>query len=87
MKEEIDYKGKITSKKFFGVVKLHDNPVNKVHVGLVWLYEGDSEIFKSTGDDGLNNGRFASLNELEEIKDNMTYWSKIVFPQISALLQ
>jgi len=84
--EEIDYSGKIISKKFLGAVKLHDNPVNRVHIGLVWLYEGDTELFENTGDDGLVEGHFADLNELKEIENNMTYWSKIVAPEIYPLL-
>ncbi len=84
--EEINYKGNIISKNFLGIVKLHDNPVNKVHTGLVWLYEGDSEDFEDTGDKGLSNGRFASINELDEIKDKMSFWSKVVYPEIRGLL-
>lgn len=85
-KEEINYKGIITSKKFLGVVKLHDNPVNRVHVGLVSLYEGDMEEYDATGDDGLVEGHFADINEMDVIFDNMTYWSKIVYPEIKKLL-
>lgn len=85
--EEINYKGKILVKKFLGVVKLHDNPVNKVHVGLVWIYEGDTEEYISTGDDGLVEGHFADKNELEDKKDKMTYWSKIVLPDLIEILK
>lgn len=84
--EEINYRGKIISKKFLGVVKLHDNPVNKVHVGLVWLYEGDIESFEDTGDDGVIDGKFADINELDALKDKMSYWSKVVYPEIRGLL-
>lgn len=86
-KEEIDYRGKIISKKFWGVVKLHDNAVNKVHTGLVWIYEGDSEVFDSTSDDGLVDGKFANLEELISLEPHMTYWSKVVFPKLTYLLR
>lgn len=80
--EEIKYKGNIISKKFLGVVKLHDNPVNRVHVGLVWIYEGDKEDFERTEDGGLSDGKFVSKGELLALKENMTYWSKIVLPEL-----
>jgi thymidylate synthase (FAD) len=79
-KEELNYKGKIISKKFWGVVKLHDNPVNKVHVGMVWIFEGDSEKFESTGDEGVLDGRFIDLKKLKPLIPKMSYWSKIVTP-------
>lgn len=80
--EEIDYKGKIISKKFLGLVKLHDNAVNRVHVGLVWMYEGDSEKYNDTHDDGIADGKFAGVKDLDGLKDKMTYWSKVVYPEI-----
>jgi len=85
--EEINYKGKILSKKFWGIVKLHDNAVNKVHTGLVWIYEGDSEEFIDTKDDGITDGKFATLDELTKLEPQMTYWSKIVFPKLIPFLK
>lgn len=85
--EEINYKGNILSKKFWGIVKLHDNPVNKVHTGMVWIYEGDSEAFEATGDDGLIDGKFVTLKELKKIEPHMTYWSRVVFPKLIPFLK
>lgn len=85
--EEINYKGKIISKKFWGVVKLHDNAVNKVHVGLVWVYEGATEDYESTGDHGLTDGHFADKKELEDKKEKMSYWSKIVLPELLKIIK
>lgn len=84
--EEINYKGTIISKKFWGIAKLHDNPVNKVHVGVVWIYEGDTMDFEKTEDKGLVDGHFADKKELEDKQDNMTYWSKLVLPELVASL-
>lgn len=77
--EEINYKGKILKKVFLGIVKLHDNPVNKVHTGLVWLFIGDTEDFEPTEDHGLADGQFMTLGEIEKYKDKMTYWSREVY--------
>ncbi len=80
--EEISYKGKIINKKFLGLVKLNTPVVNSVHIGLVWVFEGNSEKFESTGDDGLVDGKFIPVRELEKYLDKMTYWSKVVAPFI-----
>ena len=77
-REEINYKGKIISKKFLGVVKRHDYPVNKVHIGLVWLFEGDSENFESTEDEGITDGKFIEIKNLNDYLGKMTYWSELV---------
>lgn len=79
-KEEINYKGKIINKSFWGLVKLHDNPVNKVHIGMVWIFEGDSEEIEETGDNGIIEGKFADIKDLPNYLDKMTYWSKVVTP-------
>lgn len=81
--EEINYQGNITKRKFLGLVNIHDHPVNRVHIGMVWLFEGDSEDFESTGDDGVSEGKFVSLDELEEYYDKMSYWSKLVYQYLS----
>jgi len=80
--EEIKYKGKIIRREFLGLVKRHDVPVNRVHVGLVWLFEGDSEEFKPTKDKGIAEGRFVSISELAAYLDKMTYWSQTVTPYL-----
>ena len=80
--EEVDYKGRILSRRFWGVVKLHDNPVNKVHIGMVWIFEGDSEDVGITGDDGILDGRFVKIKDLDNYLDKMTYWSRVVTPYL-----
>ena len=81
-KEEIDYKGNIKNKKFLGLVKLNEGEVNKVHTGLVWLFEGDSMDFEPTDDEGLVDGKFIDIAELPQYYNRMTYWSKEVAPYI-----
>ncbi len=80
--EEIKYKGRITVREFQGVVKLHDNPVNRVHVGLVWAYMGDSESFEDNNDDGVTKGGFVTWKEAEKMTEQMSYWSKMAFPYL-----
>jgi predicted NUDIX family phosphoesterase len=80
--EEIKYKGKIKTKKFWGLVKLNDNPVNKVHVGMVWIFEGDTEEIEETGDEGVIDGKFVEIKNLNNYLQKMTYWSKVVTPNL-----
>ncbi len=80
--EEITYRGKILNKTFLGVVKKTEPLVNKVHTGLVWVYEGDSEVFESTQDNGIADGKFVNLSELDEYIPKMSYWSQIATPFI-----
>ncbi len=84
-KEEINYKGLIVSKQFIGLVKLHDTPVNRVHVGLIWLYEGNSENYETTSDNGLIDGKFVTLSELEYYRNSLTYWSKAFLPYLTKI--
>lgn len=80
--EEINYLGKIIKKEFLGIVKRHDVPVNKVHTGLVWLFEGDTEKFEATADHGITDGRFVLIDELDSYIEKMTHWSQVVVPYI-----
>jgi len=78
--EELNYKGNVVKKEFLGIVKMHDTPVNRVHLGLVWLFEGDCEDFEFTGDHGISEGKFVSIRELNSYRDRMTYWSQTCVP-------
>ncbi len=79
--EEIKYFGKILVKSFQGMIKLHDNKVNRVHTGLVWIYEGDILTWEHR-DENLIDGRFVTIAELDKFKDKMTYWSKLYLPEL-----
>jgi predicted NUDIX family phosphoesterase len=84
--EEINYQGQITEKRFLGTVKLNDNPVDRVHVGLIWLYKGDSERFLPTEDRGLVDGRFFTLEEMKAYENKMSYWTKVMFQELEKLI-
>lgn len=80
--EEIIYKGTIIKKEFVGLVNLEDNPVNRVHTGLVWVFEGDSEEFDDNKDDGVAEGKFFTWDEADGMIESMTYWSKVAFGKL-----
>jgi len=85
--EEINYKGKILSQKYLGIIKLHDTDVNKVHAGLVYIFCGDKEDFQLNGDDGVAEPKFVSMKELEKFKDRMSYWSKAFYPHLAKFME
>ncbi len=80
--EEINYRGTIIKKEFFGVIKQHDTPVNRVHTGLIWLFEGDSEVWEATGDHGIAEGKFVPIKELPQYTARMTFWSQATVPYL-----
>lgn len=80
--EEINYQGTIIKKTFVGLIKLHDNPIDKVHTGMVWVYEGDSEVFSDKGDEGVADGKFVTWEEAATMIGSMTHWSKLAFPTL-----
>jgi len=84
--EEIEYKGKIIKKEFQGLVKLHDNEVDRVHTGLVWIYEGDGLLWKHRKDECLVDGKFVLIRDLDKYKEKMTYWSRIFLPELKKLV-
>ena len=84
--EEIEYKGKIIKKEFQGLVKLHDNEVDRVHTGLVWIYEGDGLLWKHRKDECLVDGKFVLISDLDKYKEKMTYWSRIFLPELKKLV-
>ncbi len=82
--EEIDYQGKIVSKNFLGLIKINnEKPVNQVHTGLVWIFKGDSEDFKYTGDKGITKAKFLTISELKPFRKKMTWWSQAVFDHLA----
>lgn len=82
--EEIDYKGKILHKNFQGLLKLHDTEVNRVHVGLVWIYQGDNFLWRHRDED-LIDGKFVLIKDLHKYKNKMTYWSKLYLTELEKL--
>jgi predicted NUDIX family phosphoesterase len=81
--EEINYKGNISEKKFLGLINLESPLVNKVHIGLIWKFTGDSEEFESSGDKGLIDGKFVDIKELANYYDNMNYWSQVFYSHLA----
>ena len=74
--EEVDYNGKCMV-NFLGVLNDDSNDVGKVHVGFVYLLEGDSSQISVKEE--LESGTLLTLDECEAFYDRMEGWTKIVF--------
>lgn len=78
LEEEAYVGSKIISKDFLGLVYLEDdNPVNHVHVGLVYVYELDG-MDVHIKEEGLEDIGFVSLDYLKTNKETLTYWSRVI---------
>jgi len=77
--EEVDYKGNILEKKLVGILNDDSRPVEKVHLGLVYSFVGDSPEISIKETDKMQ-GELVDLDKIGEyIKGNDGVWVKIVY--------
>jgi len=78
LSEEVDVKSKILKREYLGLVYIEDeNPVNHVHVGLVYVFDLDG-MDVHVREDGLEDIGFVSLEYLKTNTEKLTYWSRII---------
>jgi predicted NUDIX family phosphoesterase len=76
--EEADFKGKFLEKKFIGIINDDSRPVEKVHLGLVYHFIGDSpEIFVRETD--KMEGKMFDLQDIKPETMSHSVWMKIVY--------
>jgi predicted NUDIX family phosphoesterase len=75
--EEVQFRGKLLSKKLVGIINDEARPVEKVHLGLVYHLVGDNMDIKVKETDKMNGKLF----DLKEISGNMSHspWMQIVY--------
>lgn len=84
--EEVQYRGSFLRKDFVGVVNIDDdNMVNRVHVGFVFVFEGDSPDMSSR-ERNIKGLGLKSVKELQSYLPQMTFWSQIVYPYFGELI-
>jgi len=77
--EEIEYKGKL-EKKLIGILNDDRRPVEAVHLGLVYLFSGDSPDILVKETDKLK-GELVKLEDLgEKIKDTEG-WAPVIYDE------
>lgn len=77
--EEVDYKGSFSIKPL-GILNDDSNEVGKVHVGFVFLLEGDSNKIKVQSE--LKSGSLVTKEECLAAKDRMETWSQMIVEQL-----
>ena len=74
--EEVTYNGTLTY-KIIGILNDDSSDVGKVHLGIIWLINGDSA--KISIKDEHKNGILLTIDECAKLYENMENWSKICF--------
>lgn len=80
--EEVDYTGNLNIKPI-GILNDDSNDVGKVHIGFVFLLEGDSPNIKVKSE--LKSGELYSLDECTKLYDGMENWSQLILPVLKNL--
>src|SRR3990172_6307168 len=70
--EEVNYTGNLTFKPL-GVLNDDSDTVGQVHIGFVFLLEGDSDAISVKSE--LASGHLATLDELKLVENRMEGWS------------
>jgi len=76
--EEIDYKGRILDKKLVGILNDQKRPVEKVHLGLIYHFIGDSPQI-SVRETGKMKGELVDLKNLGQYVKNIQGWPPIIY--------
>jgi len=75
--EEAEVDANIINKELFGLVYIEDeNPVNSVHIGLIYIFDLDSNNVKMR-EDGLETVGWVDSEYLKDHKEELTYWSRV----------
>lgn len=83
--EEADVQARITKTTFLGLLYIEDeNPVNHVHVGLVYIFDLDSDNVE-IHEEGLETIGFVDLDYLIQNRETLTYWSRIIVDMMKAM--
>ncbi|MBO0687396.1 MAG: NUDIX domain-containing protein [Candidatus Dormibacteraeota bacterium] len=80
--EEVSYQGRFQS-RLLGLLKDESSPVSKVHLGVVFLVEGDSPEIEIRETDKLA-GELLTLDEMKIHYLEMESWSQIVYDRLLA---
>lgn len=76
--EEVIYKGNLIEKKLIGILNDEKRQVEAVHLGLVYLFRGDSPNISVKEKDVLE-GKLVSLKDLGKYVLNTGGWAPIVY--------
>ncbi len=78
--EEVDYRGNILSKKLVGILNDESRPVERVHLGLIYHFIGDSPEISVKETDNIK-GELVDLKNLGECMKNSQGWAPIIYKE------
>ncbi len=80
--EEVVYRGRFEA-RLLGLLKEESSPVGRVHVGVVFLAEGDTDEIAIREPDKLR-GELRSLAEMQARYSGMESWSQVIYRHLLA---
>lgn len=78
--EEVDYQGELKQKKLIGIINDDSRPVEKVHLGLVYVFEGDSPNIRVREKEILK-GRLVPFSKLGFYMQKTQGWAPIIYKE------
>lgn len=83
--EEADIQARVVARTFVGLIYVEDeNPVNHVHVGLLYVFDLDGENV-TMREEALETVGWVDLSYLQTHMEELTYWSRVfVLEQLAA---
>lgn len=78
--EEVKFSGNLLSKRLVGIINDDSMPVEKVHLGLVYHFVGDSADIQIRETEKME-GALLDLGDLSSDKTNQSVWMQIVYNQ------
>ncbi|OGZ28897.1 MAG: hypothetical protein A2427_02015 [Candidatus Nealsonbacteria bacterium RIFOXYC1_FULL_40_7] len=76
--EEVKFKGNILNKKFVGILNDDSRPVEKVHLGIIYHFEGDSPDIIVREKDKME-GELVDLDKIRGLAQEIQGWPPIVW--------
>ncbi len=77
LSEEVTTDFEVTNKIFLGLVYLDDNDVNRVHIGVVYIFDVSNDSAK-VKEEGLETVGWVDVQYLYDHKEELTYWSRLM---------
>ena len=81
--EEVVFDGNITNRKLVGMLNDNRRDVERVHLGLIYVYEGDSDKIEIKEKDKMR-GRMMTIKEMESLIGSTEYlgWAPLLYPHL-----
>jgi predicted NUDIX family phosphoesterase len=81
--EEVDFKGNIRNKKLVGILNDNRRDVERVHLGLIYVFEGDSDKIEIKEVEKMK-GRMMTIEEMKILIGNEKDlgWAPLLFPYL-----